>query len=152
MVSGLPNSSTWTSRGLDVDVLDLTEDHAQGRVVPQHVADGGRDLTLREDAGGHLVEQRLEQVVVGPVDEGDPHGRALEGAGGEQAAEAAPDDDDVVPRSPSRWRSQQPVHDGLHVVRQRQVPHLLGGEPPDGVRRAVGLGPQRPRPGAPPGR
>ena len=75
--------------GLDVDVLHLAEDRAQVRIVPQDVADGGRDLTLREDPGGHLVQQGLEEMVVGPVDEGDPHLGPLEGAGGEEPAEAA---------------------------------------------------------------
>ena len=42
-------------------------------VVAQHVADGRRDLPLREDAGGHLVQQRLEEVMVGAVDQRDPH-------------------------------------------------------------------------------
>ncbi len=96
MVSGLPNSSTWTWRVPTSMSLHLTEDDAQGRVVPQDVADGGRDLALREDPGGHLVEQGLEEVVVRPVDDGDADGRPLEGAGGEEAAEAAADDDDVV--------------------------------------------------------
>ena len=82
--------------GLDVDLLDFTQDHPQGRVVAQDVADGRRDLPLREDAGGDLVEQGLEQVVVCPVDQGDPDRRPLEGAGREEAAEATPDDDHVV--------------------------------------------------------
>ena len=82
--------------GLDVDVLHLPEDRAQVRVVPQDVADGRRDLALREDPGRHLVQQGLEEMVVGPVDEGDPHLGPLEGAGGEEPAEATPDDDDVV--------------------------------------------------------
>ena len=89
MVICLPNSSTWTSRDVEVDVLHLAQDHAQRRIVAEDVADGRCDLALREDPGGHLVEQGLEEVVVGPVDEGDPHRRPLEGPGGEEAAEAA---------------------------------------------------------------
>ena len=99
MVSGLPNSSTWTVRASTSMSLHLAQDHAQRRVVAQHVADGGGDLALGEDPGGHLVEQGLEEVVVGPVDQGDADRRPLEGPGGEEAAEAAADDDDVVPRS-----------------------------------------------------
>ena len=83
--------------GLGIDVLHLAEDHAQRRVVPQHVADGGCDLALGEDAGGHLVEERLKEVVVGPVDQGDADGRPLEGAGSEEPPEAGPDDDHMVP-------------------------------------------------------
>ena len=60
--------------------------------VPQH----GRDRAGREDAGRHLVEQRLEQVVVPLVDERDVDVGAGEQAGGGQAAEPATDDDDTV--------------------------------------------------------
>ena len=50
----------------------------------------------RQDAGGHLVEQRLEQVVVPPVDERDVEVGRGEQAGGGQAAEPAADDDNAV--------------------------------------------------------
>jgi hypothetical protein len=83
--------------GADVDVLDLGQHHAHERVVAEDVTDGGRDLALREDAGRHLVEQRLKEVVVGAVDQRHPDGLPLEGAGGEQPTEAAPDDHHVVP-------------------------------------------------------
>ncbi len=56
----------------------------------------GADLAFRKDAGGHLIEQGLEGVVVGPVDDRDPHRRPLERAGGEEPAEPAADDDHVV--------------------------------------------------------
>ena len=56
-----------------------------------------RDLARREGARGHLVEQRLEQVEVAPVDERDRHGSvAGEVLRGVQAGEPAPDDHDVV--------------------------------------------------------
>ena len=45
----------------------------------QDVADRRRDLALGEDPGRELVEQRLEQVVVGAVDHRDldrAHGRS----------------------------------------------------------------------------
>ena len=44
--------------------------------------------------GGHLVEQRLEQVVVAAVDQRDVDRLAAEEAGREEPAEAAADDDD----------------------------------------------------------
>ena len=95
---------------LDVDVLHLAENGAQGRIVPQHVAYGGRDLALREDPGGHLVQQGLEEMVIGPVDEGDPHVGPFEGTGGEQPAEAAPDDDHVVQPAVDAGRRPVPGH------------------------------------------
>ena len=80
-------------------------------------------------------------------------GARLRDAGGEEPAEAAADDDHMVQAVVGLGaRSQQPVHDDLDVVGQRHVPHLLGGEPAHGVGRAADLGPQRARPGRPPGR
>ena len=42
-------------------------------------------------------KQRLEQVMVGPVDEGDIDIRSPQGLGGEQPAEAAAHDCDAMP-------------------------------------------------------
>ncbi len=82
--------------GVDVDVLDLRQDHAQVLVRAQHVADGRGDLALREDARRHLVQQGLEEMVVGAIDERDANGLPLEGSHGEKATEPAPDDHDVM--------------------------------------------------------
>ena len=54
------------------------------------------DLALGEDAGGDLVQQRLEEVVVVPVDQGDVDRRHRQRLGGEEPAEAATDDDDAM--------------------------------------------------------
>src|SRR5215467_15645689 len=51
----------------------------------------GGDLPLRQDAGRALVQQRLEQVMLGPVDEGHLQ-RLLQPPGREQAGESAADD------------------------------------------------------------
>ncbi len=66
-----------------------------------------------------LVQQRLEEVVVVPVDQGDVDGRHRQRLGGEEAAEAAADDDDsmasvqAAPSAPSssrlRWSSSQSI-------------------------------------------
>ena len=41
---------------------------------------GRRDVGRAQGGRGHLVEQGLEEVVVRAVDDGDAHGRALQGA------------------------------------------------------------------------
>ncbi len=82
--------------GVDVDVLYLAQDDAHGPVVAQHVPDGGCDLALRKDPRGHLVQQWLEKVVVGAVDDGDADRLSPECLDGEEPAEAAADDDDMV--------------------------------------------------------
>ena len=51
--------------GLEVDVDDLAEQDLGVLLPRQHLAGRRRDLSLGEDAGRDLVEQRLEQVVAG---------------------------------------------------------------------------------------
>ena len=58
----------------------------------QNRADGRGDFARRETGGGHLIEQRLEGVMILPVDDGDVHGRAGQRLGCVQAAEARSDD------------------------------------------------------------
>ncbi len=71
--------------------------HLDHRVLlaAQQMADGGGDLDSGEDAGGDLIQQWLKQMMVRPIEEGDPHGRSFERACGSEAAESAADDDDV---------------------------------------------------------
>ena len=60
-----PSTSRGDGPGGEVDVGDLAE-HDPGVLLPAQDLAGRRgDLALGEDAGRHLVEQRLEQVVAG---------------------------------------------------------------------------------------
>jgi hypothetical protein len=61
-------------------------------VAFEQIAQRSGDLPLGQDAGRALVQHRLEQVMLGPVDEGDLDRRARQRPDGEQAREAAPDD------------------------------------------------------------
>ncbi len=74
-----------------------------GRVAlpPQDVAQGRRDVRRGEPGRGHLVEERLEDVMVVVIDEGDADGGAAEGSRRGEAGETPAHDDDV--RS-GRWR------------------------------------------------
>ncbi len=58
----------------------------------------------REHPGGDLVEQRLEEVVVGAIHHHHLDRRAAQRLGGEQAAEPAADDHDAVHGSDRRRR------------------------------------------------
>ena len=67
---------------VQVEPGDLGQLDADVLVLAQHVADGRRDLARREHARRHLVQERLEQVVVAPVEHvtstlfaGQPPGR-----------------------------------------------------------------------------
>ena len=75
---------------LDVDVLVLAHDAPERR----------RDLAHREDSRRDLVEQRLKEVVVRTVDERDLDVALAQELRGEEAAEAAADDDHAM--APSR--------------------------------------------------
>ena len=82
---------------VQVEPRHLAQDDVHVLATAQHVPQHVRDLTRRHDAGRHLVQERLEQVVVPLVDEGHLDvARAGEEPGGRQSAEAATDDDDVV--------------------------------------------------------
>jgi hypothetical protein len=85
--------------GGQVDVGDLTEHHAGVVLVAQDLPGGGGDLALGEDAGRHLVEQRLEEVVGGLGHEGDVDRGLPELLGCEEATEAGADDDHPGPPS-----------------------------------------------------
>ena len=81
---------------VEVEAADLGEQHA-GVVLPaQHAAQRRGDLSLGQDAGGDLVEEWLEQVVVGAVDEGDLDGRPFQCLRRVEAAEASADDEDAM--------------------------------------------------------
>ena len=77
---------------LDVDRLDLAEQHPGVLLPGHHRAQRRGDLARRQAAGGHLVEQRLEEVEVAAVDQRDRDRRALERARRVEPAEAAADD------------------------------------------------------------
>ena len=79
-----------------IDGLHLAQDHPERRMVTQHIADGRGDLTLREDPRGHLVEQGLEQMMIGAIDQSDPDRYPAQRLGGKQSAEPAADDHHVV--------------------------------------------------------
>jgi hypothetical protein len=81
-----------------VDTRDFTEQHRRVALPAEDPADRPRDIRRRQARGGDLIEQRLEQVVVVPVDDRDVRGCARERLRGEQAAEPCPDDDDASAR------------------------------------------------------
>ena len=70
-------------RGADLDGLPVEIDGGHPTQVDRDVlvpgelrADGHRDIRRIQARGGHLVEQRLEEMMVALVDEDDAHGIA----------------------------------------------------------------------------
>ena len=72
----------------------------------QHLAQRRRDGTLGENPRGQLVEQGLEGVVVGAVDERDLDGHAPQELGREQPAEATADDHHAMTRLGEALRTE----------------------------------------------
>src|SRR5680860_1256364 len=82
--------------GLDVDVDHLTEPHLGIALATKDFPRWRGDRTFGEDPGGHLVEQRLKQVMVGLSDHRDIHRRVLQRLGGEEPAETRANDHHMV--------------------------------------------------------
>ena len=84
---------------LRVEADGLAEDDRRVALLAQDRAQRLGDLARRQRAGRDLVEQRLEQVEVAPVDEGQPTSGSMPRLLGRvQPGEAAADDDDPVRR------------------------------------------------------
>ena len=76
-------------------VRTFGEQHAHVLLMTEDPADRRRDVARRQRRGGHLIQQRLEEMVVVPIDERHPHRRGGERARGIQPAEAAANDHDM---------------------------------------------------------
>jgi hypothetical protein len=64
--------------------------------VAQHLPDRRRDVSLREHTRRHLVEQWLEQVIVGAIHDRDVHRCPAQRTRREQPAEPGSDDHGTV--------------------------------------------------------
>ena len=73
----------------------LGQQHVHIPVASQDPADGRRDVARRECGRGHLIEQRLEHVVIAAVHQRDVHGLPAQRLGGRETSEAAADDHDL---------------------------------------------------------
>ena len=75
---------------VEVEVRDLPQDHPDVGTSPEDGAQRIADLAGRERAGGDLVGERLEQVEVAPVHQGELHWRGGQVGGGLEAADPPP--------------------------------------------------------------
>ena len=82
--------------GLEVEACYLCELDLDAVVTVEDAAQWRRDLALREDPRGDLVEQGLEEMVVVPVHERHPDRSAAQPSRCEQTTEASPDDQDSM--------------------------------------------------------
>ena len=79
-----------------VDFAHLGKQHFDVRLAPQNPADRRSNVPRGQRGHRHLIEQRLKDMVVAAVDDGDPDPGAPERAGRIQPAESPADDDDMV--------------------------------------------------------
>jgi hypothetical protein len=85
-------------------------------------ADWPRDVGWRKRGGRNLVKQRLEQVMIATVDDGDAHRSARKMAGDLKTAEAGADDDDVMRRSNHSRFSLASPGSRQEVTKRRKPP------------------------------
>ena len=86
-----------------VDAGNRPEDHMGIGLRCQDAADRRGDVGGRQGRGRHLVQKRLEQMVVAAVDYDHIGGDLAEPLRRGQAAKTGSDDDDARPRRASRW-------------------------------------------------
>ncbi len=75
-----------------LEIDGLGEDDVRIGLAPQHEAERGRDVARVQAARRHLIEERLEEMEVSPVDQRDRDRSPAERLCHVEAAEAAADD------------------------------------------------------------
>ena len=81
--------------GIGLDLGHLAEQHLHVALGAHQLPQGCGHISAGHQAGGHLIEQGLEEVEVALVDQGDAHIGALEGLAGFDAGKAAADNHHV---------------------------------------------------------
>ncbi len=79
-----------------VDALDRAQQGGDVLAPAEQAADRPGDLGGRQDRGRHLIEQRLDQVVVALLDQRGPGAGPLQPLDGLQTAKARADDNDMT--------------------------------------------------------
>ena len=82
-----------------IDAADLAHDDSGVAITPEHRAHRTRDIGRRERRGRDLVEQRLKDMMVGPIDQQDLDATAGERTCCVDAAEPGAYDNDAWPLS-----------------------------------------------------
>ena len=96
--------------GPRVDAGDLGQQDRRVALLGKNTADGPGDVGRRQVGGRHLIQQRLEQVVVALVDDDHVDRRVPQLLGRRQAAEAGADDDHTRSAAMGLLKVADPCH------------------------------------------
>src|SRR5262245_3592250 len=111
-----------------IDPRDFRQDHLRVLLAPQDAADRRGDVSGRQPGGRDLIEQRLEEVIVVAIDDGDVERCSRQLLGRRQPAESRPDDHDARASA----RKLNGAHDTARLSRRRNSRAVA--EPDDDVR------------------
>ena len=75
-----------------IDTIHVGHHHGHVGLIAQQRADRHADVRRVQHGGGDLIQQRLEQVVIGAIEERDAHGRVGQSPRGRDTGEPAADD------------------------------------------------------------
>jgi hypothetical protein len=76
--------------GVGINRRDFAEHDFDARIAPQHLADRFGDVGRRERGSRHLIEKRLEQMIIPAIDEGRGNARLAELRATSMPAKPAP--------------------------------------------------------------
>jgi hypothetical protein len=76
----------------NIDRRRLIQDNADVRAASHDSANRQRNLTRRKRGSRHLMQQRLKQMVVAAINQGDSHRFATERPRGRESTESAAED------------------------------------------------------------
>ena len=95
-----------------VDLHDIAEQYLRVALVAKYPPGGRRDLALGQNAGGDLVEQWLEQVMLGASDHRYVDRRMLERLGRRDPTETRTNHDDAMSPASPVCSAGEPAHAG----------------------------------------
>ena len=80
---------------LEIDARSLAKEHTQPRRAPKDPSNGRRDVSGRQRGCGHLVEQRLKDVVIPAIEKRHTDRRPPQHLRRRQPGKPSPDDYDM---------------------------------------------------------
>ena len=93
--------------GIQIDGRDLGQHYREIRLLLLDLTNGRRDLGGRENRGRHLVEKRLKDVMIAPIDQNDLGIASFQGPRRRDPGKTAANDHDALA---FRWRGFRTIY------------------------------------------